>query len=56
MHYLCGFGFESGMDIDGDLRVDMAKLLQEQQKRPMDFVWVAYYFKQVIALQSSAGI
>ncbi|KAI0345704.1 kinase-like protein [Trametopsis cervina] len=28
--------------------VDLAKLLHEQQKRPIDFVWVAYYFKQIL--------
>ncbi|KAI0086577.1 kinase-like domain-containing protein [Irpex rosettiformis] len=28
--------------------IDVAKLLQEQQKRPVDFVWVAYYFKQML--------
>ena len=27
--------------------IDLAKLLQEQQKEPMDPVWVAYYWKQV---------
>lgn len=27
--------------------IDMAKLVQEQQKEPMDPVWVAYYWKQV---------
>ncbi|KAI0689694.1 Pkinase-domain-containing protein [Cytidiella melzeri] len=28
--------------------IDMARLLQEQHKRPVDFVWVAYYFKQML--------
>ena len=27
--------------------IDLAKLVQEQQKEPMDPVWVAYYWKQV---------
>ena len=27
--------------------IDLARLLQEQQKEPMDPVWVAYYWKQV---------
>ena len=26
--------------------IDLAKLLHEQQKQPMDPVWVAYYWKQ----------
>ncbi|TBU62352.1 kinase-like domain-containing protein [Dichomitus squalens] len=28
--------------------IDLAKLLQEQQKEPMDPVWVAYYWKQML--------
>lgn len=27
--------------------IDLAKLVSEQQKEPMDPVWVAYYWKQV---------
>lgn len=27
--------------------IDLARLLQEQQREPMDPVWVAYYWKQV---------
>ena len=26
---------------------DLARLLQEQQKEPVDLVWVSYYWKQV---------
>lgn len=29
--------------------IDLARLLQEQQKEPLDLVWVAYYWKQVRA-------
>ncbi|KAL7279914.1 hypothetical protein ACG7TL_006323 [Trametes sanguinea] len=28
--------------------IDLAKLLQEQQKEPMDPVWIAYYWKQML--------
>jgi len=27
--------------------VDLAKLLQEQQKEPMNMVWISYYWQQV---------
>ena len=27
--------------------IDLARLLQEQQKEPMDLVWISYYWKQV---------
>lgn len=27
--------------------IDLAKLLQQQQVEPVDFVWVSYYWKQV---------
>ena len=39
----------------GHVRVDMAKLLQEQQQEPMDLVWVSYYWKQV-GLAVSPGL
>lgn len=29
--------------------IDLARLLQEQQKEPMDLVWISYYWKQVCA-------
>ncbi|KAK7682366.1 hypothetical protein QCA50_014571 [Cerrena zonata] len=28
--------------------IDLARLLQEQQKEPMDLVWVSYYWKQML--------
>jgi serine/threonine-protein kinase TTK/MPS1 len=28
--------------------IDLAKLLQEQQKEPMNMVWISYYWQQVI--------
>ncbi|KAH8104520.1 kinase-like protein [Cristinia sonorae] len=28
--------------------IDLAKLLQEQQREPLDIVWVSYYFKQML--------
>ncbi|KAI0035205.1 kinase-like domain-containing protein [Vararia minispora EC-137] len=28
--------------------IDLAKLLQEQQKRPMNLVWIAYYWQQML--------
>ncbi|KAI0947460.1 hypothetical protein AcV7_009886 [Taiwanofungus camphoratus] len=28
--------------------IDLARLLQEQQKEPMDLVWIAYYWKQML--------
>ncbi len=34
-------------DTVADLRVDLARLLQEQQKEPLDLVWISYYWKQV---------
>ncbi|KAH9950557.1 kinase-like domain-containing protein [Amylocystis lapponica] len=28
--------------------IDLARLLQEQQKEPMDLVWISYYWKQML--------
>jgi len=28
--------------------IDLARLLQEQQKEPLDLVWIAYYWKQML--------
>jgi hypothetical protein len=32
---------------------DLAKLLQDQQKKPMNLVWIAYYWEQVCSVLSS---
>jgi serine/threonine-protein kinase TTK/MPS1 len=31
---------------DGGVLADLAKLLQEQQKEPMNMVWISYYWQQ----------
>jgi hypothetical protein len=33
-------------------RLDLARLLAEQQRKPMNLVWVAYYWQQVEAYHS----
>src|SRR6266404_2346456 len=35
---------------------DFARLLQEQQKEPLNLVWVAYYWQQVVSFSSSPTI
>ena len=31
--------------------IDLSKLIQEQQSRPLNMVWIAYYWQQVRALE-----
>lgn len=41
------YEYTLALSYSSDLLSDLARLLQEQQKEPMNMIWVAYYWQQV---------
>ena len=40
-------------DVTDSYLVDLARLLQEQQKEPVNMVWISYYWQQVTFTSSA---
>ena len=40
-------------DVTDSCLVDLARLLQEQQKEPVNMVWISYYWQQVTFTSST---
>ena len=40
-------------DVTDSYLVDLARLLQEQQKEPVNMVWISYYWQQVTFASST---
>ena len=40
-------------DVTDSYLVDLARLLQEQQKEPVNMVWISYYWQQVTFTSST---